>query len=768
MKSKYKLISAITLAFMGSIAYADCNLEEAKDGWTGSIRFKCDADTNLLDKPISFELSNGVQVGSVWGLPGKTNVIKNGNKVTVTVEKWWPQDQGYVLPAGKSTVVSFSPLNVATYDANYAPDFEIRNFDVGNGSQEQQIGEFTISTGENPQGVDSNSTPHIIIYNDNGAKVEDFNLDWNSSITKQLTVGKYTVFAEDIGSSKAYVSPANFTVAQNDSVNLDVNYSAPAPAEVGSISLTADIAINSTQKPAYTIKSESDANFIRQGTISLNNATVINDLPEGKYIISVADMSADGAIFKANPISTNVTKFNTTDVNLEFIKQEVATQTVTINVKGLPNEQTAILTLMNDNNDSQEITLDSNNTFEIDIPKDNSTWTATVTKPNGYKATLSTSSFSADNDSQNIEIQFEQRAPIESGKKVVGYWANWKGAMQSSSTNMAESQYYTNDVAPYTHVLYSFLTLAKNPNPDNPSNTEWDGTAIYESMTAKDVLGLMKVYPEGTAGWEREDNWMRSRVDGLIEATHKTDGKFIWALGGWSDLQQTISPAQVDKLVDMMVQLLKQSGDGIDFDWEHINQLANGQPNPNAKEEQAVLAETMLKLRQKLDAAGMQDKEIGYTTRFNAFMTDSKKYGFAGFKSDGEGIAIDNWLKANGSSLNKVVNWVNIMAYDVGPSYMPNGKTWNMDVYKDVLDTFKARVNPELIVLGFEPGFQAAGGVWEGMDVSKQAVNYVAENNYGGSMFWAINLPNPAVDGSKLGLNSDILADYSKEKFEIE
>lgn len=54
------------------------------------------------------------------------------------------------------------------------------------------------------------------------------------------------------------------------------------------------------------------------------------------------------------------------------------------------------------------------------------------------------------------------------------------------------------------------------------------------------------------------------------------------------------------------------------------------------------------------------------------------------------------------------------------------------------------------------------------MNVSKQAINYVAENNYGGSMFWAINLPNPASDGSKLGLNSDILADYSREKFEIE
>ena len=108
------------------------------------------------------------------------------------------------------------------------------------------------------------------------------------------------------------------------------------------------------------------------------------------------------------------------------------------------------------------------------------------------------------------------------------------------------------------------------------------------------------------------------------------------------------------------------------------------------------------------------------------------------------------------------------MAYDVGPSYMPNGKTWNMNVYKDVLSTFSSRVDPKLVVLGFEPGYQAAGGIWEGMPTSKEAINYLADNNYGGSMFWAINLPNPATDGSQLGLNSDKLADFSRDKFEIE
>lgn len=41
--------------------------------------------------------------------------------------------------------------------------------------------------------------------------------------------------------------------------------------------------------------------------------------------------------------------------------------------------------------------------------------------------------------------------------------------------------------------------------------------------------------------------------------------------------------------------------------------------------------------------------------------------------------------------------------------------------------------------MGFEPGSQAAGGVWEGLGVDQEVVDYIEVNNYGGIMFWAIN-----------------------------
>jgi GH18 family chitinase len=248
-------------------------------------------------------------------------------------------------------------------------------------------------------------------------------------------------------------------------------------------------------------------------------------------------------------------------------------------------------------------------------------------------------------------------------------------------------------------------------------------------------------------------------VDALIKAVHNNNGKFIWAIGGWSDLTKTIKPEQIDTFVNKVVELLKLSGDGVDFDWEHLSQ------DEGIKTQQLdTLAETLLKLRQALDKAGMQDKLIGYTTRFNAFMGNASDYGFSHFASDGEGLAINNWLKAHNSSLNAVVDWVNIMAYDVGPSDMPNGQTWTMKVYNNVFNTFAQHIDKSKIVMGFEPGGQATGGVWEGMEVDKLVIDHIASMPYGGSMFWAINQPaylSPEVTGD----NAYELANYSQQKF---
>jgi hypothetical protein len=115
--------------------------------------------------------------------------------------------------------------------------------------------------------------------------------------------------------------------------------------------------------------------------------------------------------------------------------------------------------------------------------------------------------------------------------------------------------------------------------------------------------------------------------------------------------------------------------------------------------------------------------------------------------------------------LDQVINFCNIMAYDVGPEYMPNNQTWTLHAYDDLLRTFvDAGVPLTTMVMGFEPGGQAAGGVWEGFEVDRQMIRRAVEVNLGGVMFWAINQP-PMGTPDVTGLNADVLARYAQSQF---
>ena len=113
----------------------------------------------------------------------------------------------------------------------------------------------------------------------------------------------------------------------------------------------------------------------------------------------------------------------------------------------------------------------------------------------------------------------------------------------------------------------------------------------------------------------------------------------------------TIAEAQIPDFVDHCITLLKLGGgewaDGIDFDWEHLSQ------DPLIKSQQRkTLAKTLHALRKAMDKAGMQNKTIGYTTRFNAFWDKEHRNvpdGYDHFASDGEGLTIEETL--NGQSI---------------------------------------------------------------------------------------------------------------------
>ena len=341
-----------------------------------------------------------------------------------------------------------------------------------------------------------------------------------------------------------------------------------------------------------------------------------------------------------------------------------------------------------------------------------------------------------------------------SGTVIGGYWENWKAPLNPTGSDTHSPEYYGNDINNFNHIYYSFLTLAKVPNPDTPAKAQWDGKAIYESMTQDDVLTVMK-----STSTSDTDNWQYAKINALIEAVHAKNQKFIWAIGGWSDLTETISEAQIKTLASKCVSLLKIAGDGVDFDWEHLSD------DPNISSQQrTTLGKFIVELRKELDVVGMKDKMIGYTTRFNAFA--KSPIGPNAYPSDGEGLEVFSSIKAAGSTPDKCLNWVNVMMYDSPAQDMgAKGDKITLADYQNILEMFKKNIPANKIVMGFEPGGQAAGGVWEGMDVDKQVIDYIKDNNFGGIMFWAVN--QPALNTSDItGLNAQNLAGYANDKVE--
>merc|ERR1711935_128066 len=159
------------------------------------------------------------------------------------------------------------------------------------------------------------------------------------------------------------------------------------------------------------------------------------------------------------------------------------------------------------------------------------------------------------------------------------------------------------------------------------------------------------------------------------------------------------------------------------------------------------------------DDGGMEDKTIGFTTRYNsAWDDDTIPDGWTEWNTDGESIIIDNYIKKHndGKKFSDYVDYVNIMFYDQSPDDLDAPQTGpELKNYKKVLEAFEKLFPKEKLIMGFVPGPQWNNGVWEGPETDKKVIDYLKSEGYGGIFFWAINQP-------KVGGNALPLADYAK------
>jgi len=187
-----------------------------------------------------------------------------------------------------------------------------------------------------------------------------------------------------------------------------------------------------------------------------------------------------------------------------------------------------------------------------------------------------------------------------------------------------------------TAIFYSFLTLAPRPDPWTPPPTGWVPDKLYETMTLADIVDVMSEPPPG-------DNygWFRTKIQKLQKYCLDNGKKFIWAIGGWSDLTQTIADDQIPLLVSKIVKLLKLGGaHGVDFDWEHVSEH-NGQM---LQQQRLIIGKTICALRIALNEAQLYDMDIVYTPRYNAFWNGGAYKSFPQ-RTDGEGLDVYGYLK---------------------------------------------------------------------------------------------------------------------------
>lgn len=76
---------------------------------------------------------------------------------------------------------------------------------------------------------------------------------------------------------------------------------------------------------------------------------------------------------------------------------------------------------------------------------------------------------------------------------------------------MRTTSFYVPSFEPYTHIVYSFLTLSDRPDPEWPPLKEWNGKAITETMTLKPLQTVMNA-------WDYDLNWMKFRINALMSA----------------------------------------------------------------------------------------------------------------------------------------------------------------------------------------------------------------------------------------------------------
>jgi chitinase len=419
-----KSVQAVSMALaigIASTASANCFLDKAVTGWTGSLTFHCDTDTDLLDNPITFDVSNGVKVISIWGINANTRYTQTENHVEATAKLWWP-DAAYILPANQAATLSFSPSN---------DNFAITNFHIGT-DQPASKATIRITLPEKPDNISTDVKPDITIYQGSEKVVEINNRDWGAIYHQEVSFSgssadfsvKVASINVDSGADIGKAEPASFRLSNGQTQQVTISYEQPEPKEQGKISILAVAAGGSTPivAPNYTITK--GGSIITNGQLNFSAATVVDSLDVANgYVLDTPEFIDNGTQYvpeggETHPFS--IANNQTTSVSITYDAKIIPSERLNFNVTGLPSGGNTTINLV-DGTNTKSIPVHGNGSYSASVLQNGDTWQISASTYNQYSASVTPNSFIANTDTQVVSVSYAESTSKWPAHAIVGY-----------------------------------------------------------------------------------------------------------------------------------------------------------------------------------------------------------------------------------------------------------------------------------------------------------------------------------------------------------
>ncbi|AJI75524.1 carbohydrate binding domain protein [Francisella philomiragia subsp. philomiragia ATCC 25015] len=399
-----------------------------------------------------------------------------------------------------------------------------------------------------PDFIANDKLADVQILKDGQKIAESTNAKWGSTTNLEVVVGDsadLTVSVPAIDGATGSATPASFTLAKDASKTVNIEYTAPKPAEEGSIKINATAEAMGNPTATYTLK-DTNGNIVSSGNLAINSSTTLDHIPSSEngtaYTLTIGSFTTNG--YNYTPVKTYslvVTNFNTTAVDVTFAKKQVPTESISIAVEGLPKDKTTTLTLTSENGDTKEVDIKSNSSISVEVPKDGSIWNIAVAAIAGFKLSVTPTSFTANQDTQQISLKITENSSSADNwpdRVVVGYVRGYDAPWysQPETTNEMIQAAMTHG---YNVIVYAFA--GQEPN----------GTVTLPKWTDS----------------------MKSRVPSQINIIHNSNGIALLSIGGAVNyFDPDMSGDKAIPTGKAMGKYLAENGyDGLDIDVEHPN-----------------------------------------------------------------------------------------------------------------------------------------------------------------------------------------------------